>query len=133
MCWRWTLLQAGSCPTLMRAVRCWIEQHEVCARHAATFDPPHPDSLIVISAGVAEGDPVQAVRYPSPAHMSGWWITTDRYDGDVQSLTQVHAPHVAADRPDLSPLLALPCGYRFDQASGGDAWLDERVVQQSPP
>jgi hypothetical protein len=77
-----------------------------------------------------QGDAVQGVRYPSPEHMSGWWITTDRYDGDIRSLTQEHLYHLTAARPDLARCLALPFGFRFDQASGEDVWFDEQVARE---
>ncbi|MGY6770271.1 hypothetical protein OQZ28_11380 [Komagataeibacter sp. NFXK3] len=53
------------------------EQHATCRSVQAAFSPPWPEHLVVISGGVYEGDVVQGVRYPSPPHMSGWWITTD--------------------------------------------------------
>ena len=59
---------------------------------------------------------VQGVRYPSPPHMSGWWITTDLYDDDITSLKTVHACHVTAVRPEQARYLALPPGWRFDTA-----------------
>jgi hypothetical protein len=59
------------------------------------------------------GEPVQGVRYPSPEHMSGWWITTDRYNGDVATLKTLHAYHLTARRPDLTRYLALAYGFRF--------------------
>jgi hypothetical protein len=111
-------------------LKCWRGQHEVCERYEAEFWPPQPDQLVVISDGVLQGDAVQGVRYPSPEHMSGWWITTDRYDGDIRSLTQEHLYHLTAARPDLARYLALPFGFRFDQASGEDVWFDEQVARE---
>jgi hypothetical protein len=107
----------------------WRDQHEVCRRFAAgAFEPPRPDRLVVVSEGVFEGDAVQGVRYISPEHMSGWWITTDRYDGNVKSLKQEHLYHLTARRPDLAPYIALPYGFRFDFATREDVWFDEGVL-----
>lgn len=107
----------------------WRGQHEVCSRFAAgAFEPPRPDRLVVVSEGVFEGDAVQGVRYTSPEHMSGWWITTDRYDGNVKSLKHEHMYHLTARRPDLAPYIALPCGFRFDFATHEDVWFDENVL-----
>lgn len=92
---------------------------------------PKPDQLVVISDGVYEGDVVEGVRYPSPVHMSGWWLTTDRYDGDVKSLRTVHFYHIAEFRPDLSDFLKLPCGYRFFSGNG-DTWFDQQVADSEP-
>lgn len=110
----------------------WRDQHRVCAEQEAEFAPPRPDRLAVLSAGVLEGDSVQGVRYPSPEEMSGWWITTDRYDGDLASLRREHLYHLTAARPDLARYIALPYGFRFDTANGEDVWFDQAVATQSP-
>jgi hypothetical protein len=98
-----------------------------CERAGARYDPPLADRLVVVTDGVFEGDPAEGVRYPSPAHMSGWWISTDRYDGDPDTLRREHAYHVTARRPDLARFLALPFGFRF---TGADAWLDSAVASR---
>lgn len=108
----------------------WRDQHEICRRYGADFSPPRPDNLVVISAGVMEGNPVQGVRYPSPEHMSGWWITTDQYNGDITSLRQEHLYHLTSVRPDLARYIALPSGYRFDLAGGEDVWFEQKVADQ---
>ncbi|CAM2986386.1 immunity protein Imm33 domain-containing protein [Komagataeibacter xylinus] len=92
------------------------EQHATCRTVQATFTPPEPEQLIVIFDRVHEGDEVQGVRHASPPHMSGWWITTDRYDDDIASLKTVHACHVTTARPELARYLALPPRWRFDTA-----------------
>jgi hypothetical protein len=100
-----------------------------CERLHAEFRPPSPDQLVVISVGVLEGDGgVQGVRYPSPEHMSGWWLTTSRYDGNPDSLKTIHACHVMNARPELAHLMALPYGFRFDLSHGEDIWFDESVA-----
>lgn len=109
----------------------WRQQHAVCERFEAAFTPPRPDQLVVLSDGVMEGRAVQAVRYVSPHHMSGWWITTDLYDGNIQSLRREHMYHLTAARPDLAPYVALPEGYRMDFAHGEDVWFDSTVAAQS--
>lgn len=108
----------------------WRDQHRVCQEHKTDFVPPRPDRLTVVSAGVLEGLPVQAVRYPSPEQMSGWWLITEKYDGNIKSLKHEHTYHVTAARHDLAPFLALPYGFRFDLTHGEDAWYDVEVAQQ---
>lgn len=107
----------------------WRDQHFVCGQHKAAFTPPRPDKLTVISAGVLEGLPVQGVRYPSPDHMAGWWITTDLYDGNIESLRHEHTYHVTAARPDLAKYLALPDGFRFNFSAAEEVWFDEKVLE----
>lgn len=105
-------------PGVTLTLRYWRDQHLACDQAASVFSPPRGDQLIVISEGVLEGEPVQGVRYPSPAHMSGWWITTDRYNGDVETLKTLHAYHLTARRPDLARYLALTYGFRFYSENG---------------
>jgi hypothetical protein len=89
--------------------------------------------LVAISKGIYEGvTPVQGVRYPSPDHMSGWWLTTDEYDGNIDSLVTVHFEHIIEKCPELALYMALPFGYRFNL--GGETehvWLDQDVAQES--
>ena len=108
------------------AIRLWRDQHAVCRAFSAPFDPPRADQLVATSKGVHEGDVVQGVRYEAPEHMSGWYLTTGRYDGNVDSLMVEHLYHVLDRRPDLARYVALPPGYRFDTTSGDDdVWLDD--------
>lgn len=109
------------------AVSYWRDQHSICQRVGAAFAPPRLDQMVVISEGVYEGGAVEGVRYPSPDHMSGWWLTTDRFNGDTSTLRTVHAHHVSASRPDLAKFLALPFGYRFSSLQG-DIWFDRDVA-----
>lgn len=110
----------------------WRDQHATCARYQANFQPPRGDQFVAISLGVLEGDRVvYGVRYPSPEHMSGWWLTTDRYDGNVKSLKITHAYHVTSARPDLSHLIALPYGFCFDLSEGERVWFDEGALTQN--
>jgi hypothetical protein len=114
-------------PGISSTLRYWRDQHRICAGATSLFLPPNPEQMITISDGVFEGDDVQGVRYPSPAHMSGWWITTDRYDGNVSSLRTVHGYHLAAKRPDLAKFLALAYGYRF-YSDNGEVRFDSKVI-----
>lgn len=109
------------------AVSYWRDQHWICQKVEAAFHPPHLDQMVVISDGVYEGDEVEGVRYPSPDHMSGWWLTTDRFNGDTGTLQTVHAHHLTARRPDLAKFLALPFGYRFFSPQS-DVWFDQKVA-----
>ena len=110
------------------ALTYWRDQHAVCLEHDTEFQPPRPDKLTVISDGVLEGRPVQGVRYPSPDNMSGWWITTDLYKGDISTLKHEHTYHVTAARPDLAKFMALPAGFRYDLSTHEDVWFDQGVL-----
>ena len=109
------------------AVSYWRDQHQICQKVGANFDPPRLNQMVVLSDGVLDGDEVEGVRYPSPDHMSGWWLTTDRFNGDTSTLKTIHAHHLSAGRPDLAKFLALPFGYRFFSPQS-DVWFDRKVV-----
>lgn len=106
----------------------WKAQQEVCTGSGSSFAPPRPDQLIVVSKGVLEGAPVQGVRYPSPEHMSGWWVTADDYDGRPETLQTHHCYHVTAARQDLASYLALDHGFRF--GADGRVWFDPEVAAE---
>jgi hypothetical protein len=115
-----------------RTLTYWRDQHKICEKFKGEFSPPRPDKLAVISEGILEGDnTVQGVRYPSPEHMSGWWLTTNRYNGSVESLKTTHLYHVTAARPDLTPYIALPYGFRFEVGEREDVWFDGKVATSS--
>ncbi|WP_251962128.1 hypothetical protein [Pseudomonas sp. Marseille-Q5299] len=113
-------------PGITRTLKLWHAQHEVCRKLAATYTPPRFEQLVVVSAGVLEGEATEGVRYPSPDHMSGWWLSTDRYDGNLESLQTLHLQHVVNKRPDLVKYLALPFGYRF-YGPTDQYWQDEKI------
>jgi len=78
------------------------------------FDPPSPEQLLSLSVRVYENLPVEGIRYQPGSELdSGWYLTTDRYTGDVDTLTHEHAHHVVLGRPELAMYLALPSGYWF--------------------
>lgn len=115
------------------ALRYWRNQHEVCERFGAQFQPPLPEQMVALSAGVYEGDVVQGVRYRAPEHMSGWYVTTTRFSGDVSTLAVEHMHHLTEKRPDLARYIALPGGYRFDTTGGvDDVWFDTGVAAAAP-
>lgn len=89
------------------------DSKKYCDQFSVDCSPPQPDQLIVISDGVLNGLPVSGVRYHSPSHMSGWWLTTREYSGDTKTLQIQHVSHILDTRPELIPFLALPCGFRF--------------------
>lgn len=107
-------------------------QKRCCAHYKTDFMPPGDELLVVISDGVYEGAvPIEGVRYPSPEHMSGWWLTTDEYNGDTETLKTVHYHHIVEKRPEIAIYMALPFGYRFQL--GGDencVWFDSDVAQE---
>ncbi|RTE10920.1 hypothetical protein EJQ19_06420 [Paenibacillus whitsoniae] len=106
------------------------EQKQECQKYESTPKFPIFNQMIVISNIVYEGLAVDAVRYLSPEHMSGWWLTTDLYDDNVESLMTVHYHHVAFIRPELIKYFALPYGYRFNiTGKEQDVWFDENAIK----
>ena len=122
--------QVGSeyVPGIEYALKVSKAQEDMCAQFDTSASFVTFGQLVVISNGVYEGLPLQGVRYNSPSHMSGWWLTTDLYDGNVKSLSNVHYYHLAFSRPDLLKYLALPFGFRFfHSANGSDIWYDPKI------
>ena len=108
-------------------------QKECCEHYRADYSPIGLEQMVVISDGVYEGMPVEGVRYPSPEHMSGWWLTTDSYNSDVSTLKTVHFHHIQEQRPDIVIYMALPFGYRFQLGGTDDrVWFDEEISKEDP-
>jgi hypothetical protein len=115
------------------ALRYWRDQQNICRQHGAVFSPPRADKLTAVAPGVLEGVAVEAVRYPMGEHMSGWFLLSENWDKNVNSLTNHHTYHVTATRPDLARFLALPTGFRVDLRNGERVWMDEGVANQPGP
>ena len=104
------------------------EQIQIGIDHNLYLDFPSVNSKIVYSDGVLEGLQTDGIRYPSPNHMSGWWLTTSLYNGNIETLKQIHLYDFAASRPDLLKFLALPFKCRFNvSASHSAIWLDDTI------
>lgn len=115
-------------PVVSKALAIFKEQLEICNRMKTNCQPPMPHQLVVISDGVYEGLPVEGVRYPSPEHMSGWWLYTEKYNGDIKTLQNVHVSHLIEKRPDLVKYLGLPSRFRFVENTS-QIWLDESIEE----
>lgn len=127
--WESTADGADFRPGADLTLRYWTEQHVICGRADTTFEPPSPAQKVSISVGVLEGQrPLEGVRYPAPPHMSGWYLTTDTYSGDIKDLRVEHLYHVTAKRPELARYLALPPGFRFNLSKTADEVFFDRAV-----
>ena len=62
--WEYNLEATEFVPGGSLAVRYWVDQHTICQQYNTDFNPPEPDSLTAVSAGVLEGLPAQGLRYP---------------------------------------------------------------------
>ncbi|WP_277014975.1 immunity protein Imm33 domain-containing protein [Flavobacterium lindanitolerans] len=104
-------------------------QIKICDKHSSKYLFTRVNQNIVISDGVLEGVAVEGVRYEAPEHMSGWYLTTDLYNDDINSLKQIRLPDLARRRPELIKYLALDNGFRFFADSKNDeVWFDEEVL-----
>lgn len=114
-----------------QSLRLWQDQWQLCSNMEVDFAPPRPDQMIVISDGVYEGaTPLEGVRYPSPDHMCGWWLSTDEFEKNRQ-MKPVHLQHLLAKRFELAHFLALPFGHRFRVEDGEKSavWFDGTVLE----
>ena len=107
-------------------------QRECCENYGSAFLPSETNQLVVVSDGVLEGiTHIEGVRYPSPIHMTGWWLTTDEYDGNIDSLKNIHYKHIMAKLPKVAMYLALSYGYRFLLLGEDEhVWFDEKVSSE---
>lgn len=121
-----------SVPGATRTLTYWRDQKATCEAVGFDFNPPLANTKAAISVGVIEGDPIEAVRYPAPPHMSGWYLTTARYDGNAESLKVVHLYHVTGARPDLLKYLALPPGAYFDFSKSQEIGFSQDVASEQP-
>ncbi|WP_442753151.1 immunity protein Imm33 domain-containing protein [Flavobacterium lindanitolerans] len=61
--------------------------------------------------------------------MSGWYLTTNLYNDDINSLKQIGLPDLARRRTELIKYLALDSSFRFFSDSKNDeVWFDEEVL-----
>jgi hypothetical protein len=116
-----------------RAAGYWLAQHEACAFAKAQFSPPSPFQLAAVDPGILSGGPARGERYPSPEHMSGWYLLQSAGERpEVASLRILHLHHVVLERPDLAAFLALPPGHRFRQPSEPSQptriWFDAKLI-----
>ena len=51
--------------------------------------------------------------------MSGWYLSTDRYNGDVKTMRTVHLLHVLTLRLDLARFVALSPDFFFRKNAEG--------------
>lgn len=101
-----------------QALAAVVSQWEKCTAYGVVPHYPNFSSYVALSDGVYDGLDTEGSRYPAPDHMTGWYMTTIRYDGDMASMRIEHYYHLAFARPDLVPYLALPPGFYFEQNSG---------------
>ena len=93
----------------------YMEQQKLtCKQEGAEFSVPLFTQKIAISNGVLEGLIVQGIRYKEPEHMSGWYLTTSRYNTDIKNMNVVTMQALVVARKDLLQFLALPAGYFFE-------------------
>lgn len=118
-------------PGATRALTYHRQQQQTCARFGAAFSPSAALQLAAVSDGVHEGDPVAGVRYPpKDDDDSGWCLSTNRFDGTLDTVRREHLFHVTNDRLDVVPYLALPPGYRFVYSEVGiEVEFDARAAR----
>ncbi len=104
-------------------------QLELCTTHNVTPIIPLIGQKIAVSKEILEGSEINGVRYEAPSHMSGWYLTSNDYNGDVNTLSVIHLYHLLQKRPEIAGFLSLPYGYRFFlDNQGEEVWYDKEVV-----
>lgn len=104
------------------------EQFNLCLSEGITPNIPKIGQKVAISKEIYDGSEVNGVRYDAPQHMSGWYLTSNSFDGDVNTLIVDYLYHILKERPDIAKFLALPSGYRFyKDGEGHNIWFDPEV------
>ncbi|MCF6404402.1 hypothetical protein L3C95_16005 [Chitinophaga filiformis] len=84
---------------------------------------PSLNQKIAVDDGALAGEEVYGIRYEAPEHMSGWYVTSDSYDGNIANLKVIDLFSFLPKRKDLIQFLALPPGYEFQIREGKyDVW-----------
>ncbi len=100
-------------------------QVDLCEKYNVPPTIPAIGQKIAISKEIYEGYEVNGVRYNAPVHMTGWYLTSNSYNGDIASLVVDHLYHILKERPELAKFLALPVGYRFyKDRETEEVWYD---------
>jgi hypothetical protein len=118
-------------PGATLALAYWATQRAECERARAEFRPPRPDHLAAVSPGALEDPGIEGIRYPAPEHMSGWYFTSQGFEGSVKDMLVTHLVHVTARRPDLARYVSLPAGFRIRPAAG-EVVFDPAVANEEP-
>lgn len=106
------------------------EQQNIARKYNVKLDIPRIGQKIAFSKEICEGSEINAVRYIAPEHMSGWYLTSNSYNGDINSLQVDYLYFLLKKRPDLAGYLSLPFGYRFFKSNNEtDVWFDEEVLK----
>lgn len=114
---------------LTQTIKLYKEQLHLCIDNKVEPVVPLIGQKIAVSKEIYEGREVNGVRYRAPSHMTGWYLTSNSFDGNVNSLIVDHLYHILTKRPDLAKYLALPSGYRFyKDDKEEEVWFDQKVL-----
>jgi len=89
---------------------------------------PKFSQKIALTKDIYDGSEVNGVRYSAPSHMTGWYLTSNSYKGDVNTLIVEYLYFIIDKRFDIIKFLSLPIGYRFYRDNQEESfWLDEQI------
>lgn len=111
---------------LSQTIKYYNEQVTLCKEHNVIPVFPLIGQKVPMSKDIYVGSEVNGVRYNDEGHMTGWYLTSNSYNGDISTLSVDHLYHLIKTRPEIVKFLALPPGYRFFHDSlGAEVWKDE--------
>jgi len=107
------------------------EQHRVCNRLGASYEPPQAGSKVGVALQTFGAQPLNALRHPAEQATSGWYIWWgDTLTEDPEFFQPLHVEHLSDRCPELLSYLALPPGWRVQLAPGHeDAWYDGKLLE----
>lgn len=89
---------------------------------------PKFSQKIALTEDIYNGSEINGVRYGAPSHMTGWYLTSNSYKGDIKRLIVDYLYFIINNRFDIVKFLALPTGYRFYKDSEEEGfWFDDQI------
>ena len=110
------------------AVYYFEQQKALCIEEGTSFSLPLFTQNLAVSSGVLEGTVVQGIRYNEPGHMSGWYLTSPLYDGNIKNMMVIPLQNLVVKRKDLLQFLALPPGYTFEITEDNNCYIQQAPI-----
>ena len=119
-------------PGASKALLYWMQQHEICAKAGASFDPFGLNENVAASMDLLTHDSeavIEGFRYPAGPERVALYLLGPAFDGNYDRLEVHHAYHMMEKHPQLMPYLGLPAGYCF--YTNGKVWFDDDLVDSN--
>ncbi|HEV7764359.1 MAG TPA: hypothetical protein VGQ76_05115 [Thermoanaerobaculia bacterium] len=107
-------------------------QRDVCHAHLTAYAPCDPSAKVGISSSALRCElPLNGLRHPPAGDRCGWYIWGGtEFSTSPEFFKPMHVHHLAEERPEVLPYLALPPGWRFRiTPESEDIWFDHSLLE----